>query len=193
MMRTEMVLETSVSFIRLTPSLMTRTEMVLETSVYFIHLTPFLIMRTEMVLETSVSFIRLTRCDHPWWWRPRWSSKRRFLLFIWRDVIIPDGKDRDGPRNVGFFYSSDDIPDDEDRDGPRNVGFFYSSDAADWLRRFYWVTEIYEHETGVLTQFRSHARVSLLFASPLFMDWVLSSPFRGLEINASCNVKSTFV
>jgi hypothetical protein len=23
------------------------------------------------------------------------------------------------------------IPDDEDRDGPRNVGLFYSSDAAD--------------------------------------------------------------
>jgi hypothetical protein len=28
---------------------------------------------------------------------------------------------------------------DEDRDGPRNVGFFYSSDAADCLRRFYWI------------------------------------------------------
>jgi hypothetical protein len=29
------------------------------------------------------------------------------------------------------------IPDDEDRDGPRNVGFFYSSDEADRPRRFY--------------------------------------------------------
>jgi hypothetical protein len=28
------------------------------------------------------------------------------------------------------------IPDDEDRDGPRNVGFFYSSEAADRPRRF---------------------------------------------------------
>jgi hypothetical protein len=29
------------------------------------------------------------------------------------------------------------IPDDEDRDGPRNVGFFYISDVADRPRRFY--------------------------------------------------------
>jgi hypothetical protein len=28
------------------------------------------------------------------------------------------------------------IPDDEDRDGPRNVGFFQTSDAADTPRRF---------------------------------------------------------
>jgi hypothetical protein len=29
------------------------------------------------------------------------------------------------------------IPDDEDRDGPRNVGFLYTSDAADCPRRLY--------------------------------------------------------
>jgi hypothetical protein len=29
------------------------------------------------------------------------------------------------------------IPDDEDRDGTRNIGFFYTSDAADCPRRFY--------------------------------------------------------
>jgi hypothetical protein len=29
------------------------------------------------------------------------------------------------------------IPDDEDRDGPRNVGFFYTSDAADCPRKLY--------------------------------------------------------
>jgi hypothetical protein len=29
------------------------------------------------------------------------------------------------------------IPDDEDQDGPRNIGFFYTSDAADCPRRLY--------------------------------------------------------
>jgi hypothetical protein len=42
-------------------------------------------MKTEMVLETSVSFIHLTR------------------LFAREN----DDENRDGPRNVGFFYSSD--------------------------------------------------------------------------------------
>jgi hypothetical protein len=31
------------------------------------------------------------------------------------------------------------IPVDEDRDGPRNVGFFYISGADDCLRRLYWI------------------------------------------------------
>jgi hypothetical protein len=44
-----------------------------------------MMMKTEMVLETSVSFIHLTR-------------------LIAREN---DDEDRDGPRNVGFFYSSD--------------------------------------------------------------------------------------
>jgi hypothetical protein len=48
-------------------------------------------MKTEMVLETSVSFIHLTR------------------------LIAREN--------------------DEDRDGPRNIGFFYSSDAADFPRK----------------------------------------------------------
>jgi hypothetical protein len=38
-------------------------------------------------------------------------------------------------RHRGLRYH---IPDDVGRDGPRNVGFFYSSDAADCTRRFYW-------------------------------------------------------
>jgi hypothetical protein len=45
--------------------MMMKTEMVLETSVSFIHLTRLIaekmMMKTEMVLETSVSFIHLTR------------------------------------------------------------------------------------------------------------------------------------
>jgi hypothetical protein len=105
---------------------------------------------TEMVLETSVYFIQ----------GQRWSSKRLFILF----------RDRDGPRNVGLFYSGTEMVLEtsvsfiqgemvletsvsfiqeqrwsskrrfllfRDRDGPRNVGFFYSSDAADCPRKFY--------------------------------------------------------
>jgi hypothetical protein len=46
---------------------------------------------------------------------------------------------------------------DEDRDGPRNVGFFYSSHAADRPRRFYWIRSLLvvrcgdsNHQTGLI-------------------------------------------
>jgi hypothetical protein len=35
------------------------------------------------------------------------------------------------------LHHQDHVPDDEDRNGPRNVGFVYSSDAVDHPRRFY--------------------------------------------------------
>jgi hypothetical protein len=45
-------------------------------------------------------------------------------------------EDRLSLHHQGWWHH---IPDDEDGDGPRNIGFFYSSDAADCPRRFYWI------------------------------------------------------
>jgi hypothetical protein len=46
----------------------------------------------DHLIIKDVMWYRSLRCiiymgssitSHPWWWGPRWSSKRQFLLFIW--------------------------------------------------------------------------------------------------------------
>jgi hypothetical protein len=92
-------------------------------------------------IERERGTVVSSNVSHPWWWEQRWSSKRRFPLYILRGwltyiTFLMMKTEMVFETSVSFIHLTRlialyHIPNDEDRDGLRNVGFLYKSDEAD--------------------------------------------------------------